>query len=105
MLTLHSDEARFKERFEVSAANIVAFYVTDQANPASIRSSIHWARENARALRPFIPLEMWAQLNSFHQMVEQIGADDISPSRLPRICAKVRAGCLAQIGVAECATR
>ena len=105
MLTLHSDEARFKERFEVSAANIVAFYVTDIANPASIRSSIHWARENARALRPFIPLEMWAQLNSFHQMVEQIGADDISPSRLPRICAKVRAGCLAQIGVAECATR
>ena len=101
LLTLHSDETRFKERFEVSAANIVAFYVTDQANPASIRSSIHWARENARALRPFIPLEMWAQLNAFHQSVEKIDADDISPSRLPRICAEVRAGCLAQIGVAE----
>ncbi len=101
LLTLHSDEARFKERFEVSAINIVAFYVTDQANPASIRSSIHWARENARALRPFIPLEMWAQLNSFHQLVEKISADDISPSRLPRVCAEIRAGCLAQIGVAE----
>ena len=101
LLTLHSDEARFKERFEVSAANIVAYYVTDQANPASIRSSIHWARENARALRPFIPLEMWAQLNSFHQLVEKVGADDITPSQLPRICAQIRAGCLAQIGVAE----
>ncbi len=101
LLTLHSDEERFKERFEVSAANIVAFYVTDQANPASIRSAIHWARENARALRPFIPLEMWAQLNLFHQLVEKISADDITPSHLPRLCAKIRAGCLAQIGIAE----
>jgi uncharacterized alpha-E superfamily protein len=101
LLTLHSDEARFKERFEVSTASIVAFYVTDTANPASIRSSIHWARENARALRPFIPLELWAQLNSFHQTIEGIGADDIGPSQLPRTCAQIRAGCLAQIGVAE----
>lgn len=101
LLTLHSDEERFKERFEISTANIVAFYVTDLANPASIRASIHWARENARALRPFIPLEMWAQLNAFHQVIERIGADDISPSQLPRTCAQVRAGCLAQIGIAE----
>lgn len=101
MLTLHSDDARFKERYEISAANIVTFYVTDTANPASIRSAIHWARENARALRPFIPMEMWAQLNAFHLSIEQLDADDISPSQLPRTCAKIRAGCLAQIGIAE----
>lgn len=101
LLALHSDETRFKERFEISPANIVSFYTTDQANPASIRSCIHWARENARALRPFIPLEMWAQLNAFHQRVERLGSDDIGPSELPRTCAKVRAGCLAQIGIAE----
>lgn len=101
MLALHSDEARFKERFEVSSANIIAFYLTDIANPGSIRSSIHWARENARALRPFIPLEMWVQLNSFNGAVEKIAATAIEPAQLPRTCAEIRAGCLAQIGVAE----
>ena len=44
---------------------------------------------------------MWAQLNAFHQTIERIGADDIGPSQLPRTCAQIRAGCLAQIGVAE----
>jgi uncharacterized alpha-E superfamily protein len=54
--------ALFRKTKEVSTAGIVEFYVNDIANPGSIRSSIHWARENARALRPFIPLEMWVQL-------------------------------------------
>lgn len=101
LLALHTDEARFKERFELTPSNIIGFYVTDAANPGSIRSSIHWARENARALRPFIPLEMWAQLNAFHQSVERLDAVDIGPSQLPRTCAQIRAGCLAQIGVAD----
>ena len=102
LLALHSDEDRFKERFELTTASIVSFYVTDMSNPGSIRSSVHWARENARALRPFIPLEMWIQLNAFHTMIEGQGADDISPSQLPRTCAKIREGCLSQIGTAEC---
>ena len=101
LLTLHTDEPRFRERFEPSADSIIAFYLTDSANPGSIRSSIHWARENARALRPFIPLDMWAQLNIFHGTIEEIGADDIQRSQLPRTCSLIRAGCLAQIGVAE----
>ena len=113
LLTLHTDEPRFRERFEpsspgrsgagpdASADAIIAFYVNDAANPGSIRSSIRWARENARALRPFIPLDMWTQLNTFHGLIEEIGADDIQRSQLPRTCSRIRAGCLAQIGVAE----
>jgi uncharacterized alpha-E superfamily protein len=101
LLALHSDEERFKKLFEVSSRNITAFYVTDLSNPGSVRSSIHWARENARALRPFIPIEMWVQLNAFHGSVEALATDDISMSQLPRTCAIIRAGCLAQIGVAE----
>ncbi len=101
LLTLHADEERFRKIKEVSTAGIVEFYVTDNANPGSIRSSIHWARENARALRPFIPLEMWVQLNEFHTAVEAIGPADIEPARLPRLCSVIRAGCLAQVGIAE----
>jgi uncharacterized alpha-E superfamily protein len=101
LLALHTDEPRFRERFEPSADAIIAFYVIDKDNPGSIRASVHWARENARALRPFIPTEMWAQLNAFHGTVEKISADDIQMSQLPRTCAQVRAGCLTQIGFAE----
>lgn len=101
LLTLNNDEALFREKHEVSSGNIVGFFVTDAGNPDSIRSSIHRARENARMLRPFIPLEMWAQLNTFNTEVESIDEAAIVPARLPRTCAKIRAGCLAQIGVAE----
>ena len=101
LLTLHGDMERFKERLEVSSTNIISFYVTDRANAGSVRSSIHWARENARALRPFIPLEMWVQLNAFHAEVELIRAGDVLPAELPRTCARIRAGCLAQIGVVQ----
>lgn len=101
LLKLYADEERFKHRHELNSSNIVSFYVSDMANPGSIRSSIHWARENARALRPFIPLEMWVQLNAFHSTFESYDAEDVSPARLPRTCAEVRAGCLAQIGIAE----
>lgn len=101
LLALHTDEPRFRERFEPSAQTIIAFYLTEKDNPGSIRSSVHWARENARALRPFVPTEMWVQLNAFHATVEVLGADDIRLSQLPRTCVQIRAGCLAQIGIAE----
>lgn len=101
LLALHNDEERFKKDHEVSSANIIEFYVTDVTNPGSIRSSIHWARENARALRPFIPLEMWVQLNAFYDSVQHFDADDLVPAQLPRTCATIRGGCLAQIGTAE----
>jgi uncharacterized alpha-E superfamily protein len=101
LLALHNDDARFREIMEPSAANIVAFYVTAKENAGSVRASIHWARENARALRPFIPTEMWTQLNAFYDQVERLNDTDIHPSCLSRTCAAIRAGCLAQIGTAE----
>jgi uncharacterized alpha-E superfamily protein len=101
LLALHSDDERFKELHELTNANIISFYVTDTENPGSIRSSIHRARENARALRPFIPTDMWGQLNTFHASLNALGADAIAPSQLPRTCSKIRVGCLAQIGIVE----
>jgi uncharacterized alpha-E superfamily protein len=101
LLALHADDERFRKDHEPSSANIVAFYTIDLGNGGSIRSSIHWARENARSLRPFIPLEMWVQLNAFYADVEHLTARDIEPAMLPRTCARIRAGCLAQIGIAD----
>lgn len=101
LLTLHADEARFRERHELTPGNIIAFYTTDMGNGGSIRASIHWGRENARALRPFIPLEMWVQLNEFHSWFEALQPDEFAPADLPRTCAEIRSACAAQIGTAE----
>ena len=102
LLTLHGDEERFAEHFELSTSNIITFYVLDKNNPGSLRSSLNSARENARSLRPFIPLDMWEQLNSFYDVVQKLDKSDIEPSQLPRTCAILRSHCLSQIGIAVC---
>lgn len=102
LLTLHSDEERFKERHETTTArDIVNFYVNDRENPGSIRTVIHWARENSRTLRSFSPTEMWVQINSFNTQIQNLSVRDIEAAELPRTCAIIRAGCHAQIGIAE----
>ena len=46
------------------ADSVIAFLALDPSNPSSIRSSLHAARENARAMRAQITNEMWESLNS-----------------------------------------
>jgi uncharacterized alpha-E superfamily protein len=102
LITLHSDEARFAARHDAATnENIIRFYIHDSESPGSLRHAIYAARENARALRPHMPLEMWVQLNEFHGAVAKLGMDDLTPARLPRTCARIRSGCLAQVGIAE----
>ncbi len=101
LLTLHADHDRFKKRYDYSTSNVISFYLLDAENAGSIRSSLHMARENARSLRPYIPLEMWVQLNAFHASTLELGLRDIEPAQLPRTCSAIRAGCLAQVGTAE----
>jgi uncharacterized alpha-E superfamily protein len=45
--------------------DVVTFLVADRANPGSICSSLHYARENARTLREILPTEAWELLNEF----------------------------------------
>ncbi len=49
-------------------------YLTwDEKNPASIRSALYWARENARTTREVISREMWELLNSSWQWLNTQG--------------------------------
>jgi uncharacterized alpha-E superfamily protein len=55
----------YYQRYEdVSAENVLRFMILDAANPSSIVSSIRTARENARAQRGAITIEMWESLNA-----------------------------------------
>ena len=59
IVQLNSDEERFFAGHDAAAAhNVVNFYVVDGDNPTSIVSTIRYARENARTLRPLISTEV-----------------------------------------------
>ena len=59
---LHGDFAR---RFDaLTAENVIYFMSLDAENPASIHACLQSARENARAVRAAISVEMWETLNA-----------------------------------------
>lgn len=63
------EEPRFRELIGeagLSDGEAVQQYLTwDERCPASIISSLRWARENARTIRETISLEMWECMNEF----------------------------------------
>ncbi len=102
LVALYSNEELFAESYtEQSSKNVIQFYVADVDNPASIRFCVKAARENARALRAIIPMDMWTQLNSFHNRLLALGPEDFDVVALARTCGVIKVGCYAQLGVAE----
>jgi uncharacterized alpha-E superfamily protein len=102
LVALYSNEEWFAEKYtERTSRNVIQFYVADLDNPASIRFCIKAARENARALRAIIPMDMWTQLNSFHNRMLALDEDDFDVVTLARTCGVIKVGCYAQLGVAE----
>lgn len=102
IIALYSDWENFNKKYtEASAANVIAYYVTWLDNPGSIQATIRAARENARALRPLISTDMWAQINDFYSRILALGESDFSENRLSRSCDMIKRGCYAEIGVAE----
>ncbi|HLY57212.1 MAG TPA: alpha-E domain-containing protein [Stellaceae bacterium] len=102
VVQINSDEERFFARHEQATAQAVTqFYVLDRENPTSIASTLFYARENARTLRPLISTEMWMQLNVFHNWVRRLGEEDIQPSRLSRLCVRLKESCQAHTGITD----
>ncbi|MBX3271019.1 MAG: alpha-E domain-containing protein [Sandaracinaceae bacterium] len=67
LIIVCGEQARFDARVEPSLRHdrdVVEDYLTwDGESPVSLRSSLYWARENARTTREVISLEMWESLN------------------------------------------
>ncbi len=80
-LKLAGDREVFLERYgEITPGTVLQYMVLDPDNPASIRSAVRQARENARATRPELTTEVWEGINqtfieleslSYSKMVEQ----------------------------------
>jgi uncharacterized alpha-E superfamily protein len=78
MLAISGLHFEFSERHkEVNSANVIHFMALDEANPASIYSSLKVARDNARAVRGSITSEMWETLNSTWIEMKKIAINGI----------------------------
>jgi uncharacterized alpha-E superfamily protein len=65
------DQADFQARHSVAdQANVIMFLSFDPANPNSIASCLHAARENARTVRDLISTPMWEEINKVHLYVQ-----------------------------------
>ena len=77
LLDIMESREGFEEHYETATPQNVPYWLAlHNKNPASIRSSLMFARENARALRDHISTEMWESLNkSYHKLCAEIPAN------------------------------
>ncbi|HIJ38953.1 MAG TPA: alpha-E domain-containing protein, partial [Rhodospirillaceae bacterium] len=102
VVQINADNDRFFARHAVAnAESVLDFYLLDPANPTSIRSTIQAAHENARALRPILSIEMWAQLNMTLHWIRSLTAEDITSPKLSRLCSRIREACQTHAGIVE----
>ncbi len=97
-----ADEKSFFARFDKATAQaVIAFYVADRDNPASIVSALRVARENASTLRHLISTEMWQQLNVFYNRIAALRRRDLALANLSRLCQIIKEGCQTHTGITE----
>jgi uncharacterized alpha-E superfamily protein len=65
------DQAVFQARHgQADQASVISFLAFEPANPNSIASCLHAARENARTVRDMISTPMWEEINKAHLYVQ-----------------------------------
>lgn len=102
VVQINADEkAFFAKHKEANAQSVLDFYLLDAGNPTSIQAYVQAARENARTLRSLVSIELWTQLNVFHNRIRQLTKDDIATPRLSRLCAEIRKACQEHTGIVE----
>jgi uncharacterized alpha-E superfamily protein len=102
VLALHRDEELFVELYRlVDGPRVVRFYTIDESNPNSIRQCAFFARENARSIRHLVSLELWVQLNVFHNWTNKLTSRSLRNAELSRICSRIKEACQLHLGIVE----
>ena len=77
-------------------------YLTwNQKNPVSIRSSLYWARENARQIREVISREMWETLNTSWQWLTSKAAQREYRNDRSQFYRRIRSLCAEFGGISD----
>lgn len=102
IVQINSDETRFCALYPAAKEeDYLRFYITDCANPGSIKAMAQFVRENARSARPLISTEMWMHLNVFTRWVLDLSDSDIRQTGLSALCNRIKQECQSHAGVTE----
>ncbi len=84
MLTISGLDKLYAERHgAIEPEKVIRFMSLDDENPSSIYSSIYSARENARAVRGTITVEMWETMNQTWLQMRDTSDAAIEGDRVP----------------------
>ncbi|PLX69525.1 MAG: alpha-E domain-containing protein [Denitrovibrio sp.] len=82
LIEINDAEELFAELYDKKTEdNIMNFLIFDERNPASMYSSICFARENARTSRDILPSEVWEIINGLYLTAKAEKSEKISRSR------------------------
>lgn len=105
LIIVCGEQARFDARFDAAQRQdreVVEDYLTwDADSPVSIRTSIYWARENARTTREVISLEMWESLNDLWNFLRFGGGRRLYARDRDAFFKRVKDGCDLVLGQTE----
>ena len=95
LLNITNSEESYRQCYEgdeITAARVIEFMTQEPKNPISIRSSLRWARENARVVRDRISKEMWQAMNDMWLTVDRQLSRPLTPERAAAVYTGVRNG-------------
>jgi uncharacterized alpha-E superfamily protein len=93
----------FAERHPVPEApsdvDVIRFLLLDEANPSSLRRSVHTAREILRSIRDALPSAVWETLTDLHVYLEEDGERHITRRHRIDLVSRVVDACLKIAGL------
>ncbi len=68
---------------DIVAGKVIDFLIFDESNASSVKSVIHTARNNARAVRTALTRDVWESINTTWNELVTVKSSDITADRLP----------------------
>ncbi len=83
LLSAASEIAYMAKYDDVNAAKVIDFLIFDEDNASSIRSVVHMARNNGRAVRTALTRDVWESINGTWNELVNIKPSELTSDRLP----------------------
>ncbi|MDG6774722.1 alpha-E domain-containing protein [Thiomicrorhabdus sp. ZW0627] len=100
LVEITSNEAYFDQYYDArTEQNCMTMLLSDRDNPASLISSLWWARENTRTTRDILPREAWIHINELYLLVKDNQADFQVRSKRNLLLEKIIRSCQAWSGM------
>ncbi|MEJ2056245.1 MAG: alpha-E domain-containing protein [Desulfofustis sp.] len=103
LVSVTGDKALYDELYaDDTKNNVIRFLTIDSNYPNSIWSCLHMARDNARAVRDLLPVEMWELINVYFHTIDKEAKNPVEVFDNPySFCDEVKKRSQALSGLSE----